>query len=423
MSIYVDGLAGRVLLVAGIVFGLVMRRLSLVQAVGLALPFMFVVSLGFNLNVGLVDFLLPVLLLGAVRSSWYDSMSARLFIGPALYGVAFLAWASFSFLMVPVLTSMTPDPVRFATEFLKIAVCIALFGSVAVLAYRDFKIGKIGLLDSWSAMALSTALVSIVELVRAGAWTSRFTGAFENPNLLGLYFVTSLAIVAVRALLIGRAPIGFISAIIVLGVVSTGSRGPMLATAIFVLIAPWVGRSIGVLYQFSLTLVGVGAVLALFVLGDRIPAVERLFSDSGTVDAGVRETLWIAALELWAQSPVSGIGLGQFSFVSPTYTVSHIGYVAHSTYLSLLAETGTVGAVIFFAPFVFIIVKLARNPRREAHLSVAALMWLPLLVNLGTLNAENARFVWVYLAVSFAAYYAVAQGTEPDPQISSRSAS
>lgn len=92
----------------------------------------------------------------------------------------------------------------------------------------------------------------------------------------------------------------------------------------------------------------------------------------------VRSQLNNSALHMFSQSPLVGIGLGNFLTQLPDYLVSRQIYFlqpVHNIYLLALAETGLIG----FSLFGFIIWKALKNKHRIIHYSLLTILFLGLV--------------------------------------------
>lgn len=407
LTVYVDDTIGLAVMIFGVLVAFGLRRLSLLGAVGLLLPFMFIASPGFAVNLGLVDLLLPAMLIATVSACWRNPLLTSTLQTPLGYSIAFLSWAGLSYLLATASGDYFASGTGFAVEAAKLAVCFTLFGSVSVLFARDFAAGKIDLLNTWSAMAIATGLVGSLELFLSLSVGARFTAGFENPNLLSLYLVTSLAVSVLRRMVLGLNPLGVELVVIAGGILAAGGRGSFFAVLVFIALTPILAGSRGILSGLAAVLVAASLGSLALVFGEHIPVFERILEQDRDVAGDIRLTLWAAALELWRESPVFGVGLGQFSEISPLFTNLEIKYVAHNTYLSILAETGAIGFVGLFSLFSIVAFRTYSLRRMGVSFGMAAIVWLPILVNMLSLNAENARFVWVYLAICHGIYWAI----------------
>lgn len=153
-----------------------------------------------------------------------------------------------------------------------------------------------------------------------------------------------------------RYTYGFVLGVLLLGIVVSGSRGPLVAAsaaagvlvllelsitrgetaraALFVLLS-----ALGVLALFALH-VGLGIVVPTF---DRIVPLLQGNLDPSTVG---RLRLYRAGVVHWLESPVFGNGLG--SFAPWFYGEDAMGY-PHNLVLEILAELGLIGLLLFVA--------------------------------------------------------------------------
>jgi O-antigen ligase len=101
----------------------------------------------------------------------------------------------------------------------------------------------------------------------------------------------------------------------------------------------------------------VAAVLggAAIVFGHFSDSLNRLASVHGSSDAATmngRVYLWNAAFDLIGKFPILGIGSGTFHTISATFPgvdYTETGLPAHNTYLSVFAELGAIGFLLFMA--------------------------------------------------------------------------
>jgi O-antigen ligase len=145
-----------------------------------------------------------------------------------------------------------------------------------------------------------------------------------------------------------------------------------------------------------------------------------------TEGEGSRLNLWTAALHVAHDHPVAGVGAGNFPIAEPAYTIQNIslprsdliaqGYVAHSTYLNVLADYGAVGVLLLLALIVAVIVtglKAARTFGRKADRELDILARGQLVALIGLLAAysfQSGQFekqLWLMIGLA-AALHAVA---------------
>jgi O-antigen ligase len=209
---------------------------------------------------------------------------------------------------------------------------------------------------------IAGAVMSVVIGAADGSFTgtadgaARLEGGTGDPNYLAASIV-AVSIVAVSMLALGigltaRWAIAAALAILMIGLVMSGSRGGFLAAGGAVIAAFFVFKyRRAYVLAATAVLVGIGALAFLNVPG----AWERVtdFND----DNG-RSSLWTAGARMWEDQPVSGVGLNNFVVHSADYVrepgalentelVVERPHVPHNTYLQVLAETGVIGLSLF----------------------------------------------------------------------------
>ena len=131
----------------------------------------------------------------------------------------------------------------------------------------------------------------------------------------------------------------------------SGSRKSLVSFA--VLIFAWIYFSFDLKTKFkyfvAIGLVGAIAGSYLYnLLADTAVMVRfsQLEEDTGGTD--IRKTLYNEAYEVFQRNPVIGVGLNNFQ------EYSYSGLYAHSNYMELLADTGIIGFVLFYALYVMV---------------------------------------------------------------------
>ena len=176
---------------------------------------------------------------------------------------------------------------------------------------------------------------------------------FATFLLIGL--AASMAVAVFGVVPAWRAAAALSGAVLLFGVVKTASRGGTLAgVAMIVVIAIRARGRIPRQVWLGVALVG------LLVAVISSPYLIRKFIDRNTVDPYnyARTEIWRGALKVVAQSPVLGVGFGQFYHVSKRFTQPMDGFVArylkraqmaHNEYLQYIAELGIPTALLLFA--------------------------------------------------------------------------
>lgn len=186
--------------------------------------------------------------------------------------------------------------------------------------------------------------------------------------------------------------------------------------------ASWLGIGVvllGVAYLYP-KFVGRVAVLGLFVaalfggfLLTRLDwavrwANERLYSQEAQTSAFSRVPVALAAVGMFEAKPILGWGYGNFDRFAPLFQGQiDIGNVvgddrlhaSHNFYLSLLAEQGLVGFLLFLSPIIYWLIRTSRVLRKMPSdgfwsRKLVLVLWLVLLNEVILINFANLRVVF-----------------------------
>jgi O-antigen ligase len=133
---------------------------------------------------------------------------------------------------------------------------------------------------------------------------------------------------------------------------------------------------------------------------------ERLKTSTLSLDdpeALQRVTLWRAALQGFYDSPLLGVGSGNFAYLRATG--SQPGGRAHNTYLEILCENGVLGFLVYLTFVIAVLSGLYGRGRSHLDLQRRAvngiLFAAVLLVGLNgvTISIQNYRGLWILLAL------------------------
>jgi len=160
--------------------------------------------------------------------------------------------------------------------------------------------------------------------------------------------------------------IGLVPAFI-LAIFLTGSRGGTLGLLAILVLLVWNFRRKG---RSAL-------VLVLLLLATAVAAPSHYWTRAKTIakynqarTAQMRIELWKAGFQMYADHPWTGIGQGNFLYVSPQYITYYSkswrgeGFVAHNAFIQLLAEGG-IQTLLAFMAFVVWTFRGLRRARRN----------------------------------------------------------
>jgi cytochrome c-type biogenesis protein CcmH/NrfG len=291
--------------------------------------------------------------------------------------------------------------------FIVWAVVSAIVAATAPLAARETVTVWIvagGLFFVARRVAVSASRVALIVVTAGGVIVAlgvfcealglggiRVGGLLENPNVAASLLVVSLPmLVVIEDRRRWRIAAG---AVIVLGLILTGSRAGLLAMLVSaaVILPRGRGRFVGLLAGG----LGVGAIL-----------IWRFFNQPDVL-AWFRPAIWSAVLRLWTDRPLLGVGPGGLVDAAGVERLLHADHVgqrqfliayAESSPLALLVQTGIVGFVIAaVAGFAW-----WRRTRRSCGLSkplVAALAAMAVMVAFHDLLTVGVVLWWWALAI------------------------
>ena len=239
--------------------------------------------------------------------------------------------------------------IRDKDNFKKVVFVIMLVTfMIALMAIRDYmNVGNSSSLDS-----------------------SRVGGVFEQPNMLGAFFVYNMFFFAGFILCYWRSLKYWLLVIPFLacfrGIMVTFSRGAYLSFAFGSLVTAFFKSK--VLFTIAIILI----VAALFVPGILPEGIqyrlESTFKDGRLIStdvsdikdssAGKRILIWQGAIEMIKDQPLFGFGYGLFPYIIGTYSPQTPQADAHNTYLILAAEMG-IPALLIFLIILIILIKNA----------------------------------------------------------------
>ena len=253
--------------------------------------------------------LVPAFLVAQMLSHLFNGWVGGVQVQLASFGPAVLAFF--------VLGHLAMDPVRLRRLLVVFVLCSL------VLVAHGVEQAELGI--GWTGVGLSQET------------RIQYVGIFNDPNDLGLLFVTVLpmalylsrggGLMGLRRLLWWGS-----AAALVYGVILTHSRGAMLA--LVAVVAVWVWRRRG---PVSAGALGAAMIGVLMMLPSRLSEL-----DAGESSAAGRVDAWYSGFDMFMGSPLFGIGPGLFADNNANLT-------AHNSFVLVLAETGLVGYVVWLA--------------------------------------------------------------------------
>lgn len=214
----------------------------------------------------------------------------------------------------------------------------------------------------------------------------RASGTFADPNYYGLFIASAASLAFAWLLGAGRRSVRlFLTvaiAVMVAGIVVSQSRSALIALLAGVVVGAWVRQR---RYGVALLVVGLAAGLIVLPLlvewrieNATAGSTRALMSGLEGSDTG-RLGAVLAGPQLWLQSPIVGVGLGRFQELA--------GIASHNYFMTVLAEHGLFGIVLWCLLLLSVVVALRR--RRMFARSVGGAVLTVFLV--GSLFLEPPR--------------------------------
>jgi putative inorganic carbon (hco3(-)) transporter len=224
-----------------------------------------------------------------------------------------------------------------------------------VLAFAVFANGldrRSRILTIMATFSLCAAVLAIhgIEQQQTGlGWTGielsqgtriQYVGIFNDPNDLGLLFVSCIPMAAYlssRGGLLGLRRLFWliVTGVLVYGVYLTDSRGALLALLAVMGVYIWQRKGL-----FVAGVLGAMAVAVLLALPSRFSEI-----DAEEESAQGRIESWYEGLQMFQGHPVFGVGPDQYTDYNPL--------TAHNSFVLILAETGIIGYTLWLAFVVY----------------------------------------------------------------------
>ena len=224
-------------------------------------------------------------------------------------------------------------------------------------------------------IATNAALLALFSLIQALTWNGKIYWYYPSPHAdspwsgggpfvshthlaeylnIGLGFSLGLVAGLRRSDYTRRAWVAYLVGVIVLGVVTSHSRGGFLAMLLAVGLTACLSWTRGKGYWIGLLSAVALLVVFLASLGTDSPYMDRLSTilDSNNEGYAGRIAVWKDSVRAWRSHPILGTGLGTFHCAALPFVTQNRGkYFVHAEneYVEMLVDGGCVGIGIALA--------------------------------------------------------------------------
>lgn len=270
---------------------------------------------------------------------------------------------------------------------------LTLLGTLVAALVRD-KGDLRTLAKTWAFVATGLAVFALVGFTGG----DRASGFASSPIWLGRAFATG----GLAAMWLAwqspkqRKLYALLSVFLLVGIVATGSRGPLIGFALGALaLALAHGR-------FSLRRVaGLGAAAALGIVAiQALPIFQnsRLLSSASDTSqsSSLRETFWSATIKIIHERP-GGVGIGNWAEVA----IPPAGFMyPHNLFLEIASESGAAIAALFMVAVICLVASTARRSRSDPQSVLVLSLILCELVSVSVSGDLNGRTFFFFLGLA-----------------------
>lgn len=229
----------------------------------------------------------------------------------------------------------------------------------------------------------------------------RYSMEGYDPNYLAITIVIGISLatylVEINKNKINQYGLYSFQALCIYAVVLTGSRTGLVSIVVALLLSVVMGtktHKAKAVYIIFMTCV------ILFIINN-IPETiyERMCSIKFQLLHGSmaqRRDIWDEVLCLIKDKPMTGYGYG--NLISVMWQKYNIAKQAHNTYLSLIAETGVIGAILLIMVILKPSISVFCNTNRK-HAMLLALIISVMAIGFSTLTMEYSKVTWIAIAI------------------------
>ncbi len=176
------------------------------------------------------------------------------------------------------------------------------------------------------------------------------------------------------------------------GIALTGSRLSLFTAvpAILYIVVEAIRLNLAARIMIFVALLGAILIMRFYLPQTSIDRLATTGMSTAAFDFGGRAVLWREAIAEFSAHPIIGVGSGAFR------SVNELGSAAHNTFLSVLADLGIVGFVLFVAILVIVGYQAVNQPKTYAGLwSTVLVIWV---LGASAQTWEQRKPTWLILS-------------------------
>ena len=318
------------------------------------------------------------------------------------------------------------------TELIRLLVAVFFPLTVSLSFFDKMESSFEKVMRAWNLSACMVSMISLLSVLLSGysfhayfmSYITAKTSAFyvmkfaaspfiSDPNSYGGYLIISIAI-AYRFYSETKQKKYLICCLLeLLGLMTTLSRGAVLAFIIAICIVMFINRKTKLIGGLSIIVGLTGGVSLL------IPYFQNDRSAMSRFD------MWKTAFSMFKDHPIFGVGLNNYTYLFSNYgSAGVLGYnpYTHNLYLKILVESGIVGELLFLA----LCLTVLRLCKKYAQIDKMAMMILfgvlTFLIQGMTVEFFTSNYFWFLLVAGLLYMQKVNEAGEEifDPDIELR---
>lgn len=244
---------------------------------------------------------------------------------------------------------------------------------------------------------VGSSLYNYINGIASVSFEGRYSATGVNAVDLALILILGMPIAIHLYFSAGQEKGGMIFKIINLAYIPlaifttilSGSRTSLLAGIPF---GVYLVTSSKIKYDRKVLVLG-GLIISILVMYFLVPQsiktrLATLATSIESGDIGGRVELWRQAIMVFASHPIGGLGSGTLE--------TFMGTAAHNTFISILAETGLVGFVLFGLILVLVVLDAFNNAHGNSGLWVS--LFFTWVIGVCSLSWEFRKLTWLLLS-------------------------